>query len=353
MDGEELGRAIRSDVRMADTRMIALTSLGARNAANHEASVFSGRATKPARRETLFGLLSKALSEAKGFGPRSAITPATPKPGSVRNQPLHFDGIDARILLAEDNITNQQVALGILKKLGLSADIANNGAEALRALESIPYDLVLMDLQMPIMGGIEATRQIRDKESSVINHSIPIIAMTANAMQSDRNLCIEAGMNDFLPKPISSAGFRAALDRWLQKQDRKPAVVRGQQVCAPGEVEAVVFDQSGVLERMMDDSELATLVFETFLADTPLQIEALQSSLEIEDVPASIRNAHTIKGAASNVGGERPRKVAAEMEDAACGGDLSAVIDRMDELRVRFLQLQEAMKEEWQPKQLR
>jgi len=354
MDGEELGRAIKLDARLTDTRMVALTSLGGQVAGNHDESVFSGRATKPARRETLLGLLSKALSETKGFGPRSAIASETPNPGSIRNQLPNFDGINARILLAEDNITNQQVALGILKKFGLRADIANNGAEALKALESIPYDLVLMDLQMPIMGGIEATRQIRNKQSSVINHNVPIIAMTANAMQSDRNLCIDAGMNDFLSKPISSVGFRAALDRWLQKEDSKPAAVQGQQAaCVPGESEAVVFDQSGVLERMMDDSELATLVFETFLVDTPLQIEALQSSLESEDVQASIRNAHTIKGAASNVGGERLRKVAAEMEKAACAGDLSAVIDRMAELQVRFLQLQEAIKKEWQPEQVR
>ena len=242
------------------------------------------------------------------------------------------------------------MAIGILKKFGLSADIANNGAEAIKALESIPYDLVLMDLQMPIMGGIEATREIRNKQSSVLNHNIPIIAMTANAMQSDRNLCVEEGMNDFLPKPISTAEFREALDRWLRKGEGRTAGAAGPILPSEtGEGEAIVFDQSGVLGRMMDDSDLATLVFDTFLADMPLQIEALQVLLESGDAPASMRHAHSIKGAAANVGGERLRNVAAEMEKAARDEELTAVIDRMAELRARFLELQEAIKQEWRP----
>jgi CheY-like chemotaxis protein len=353
MDGEALGRAIKSDPRLANTRMVMLTSLGTHAAIHHEETGFSSQATRPVRRETLHGLLSKALSGTNISGRVLAITPEASKPPSVRDRLLHFDGIDARILLAEDNITNQQVALGILKKLGLSADIANNGAEAVKALESIPYDLVLMDLQMPIMGGIEATREIRNTQSSVLDHNIPIIAMTANAMQSDRNLCIEEGMNDFLPKPISTAGFREALDRWLRKEKRRTAGAAGPSLSSEtGEGEAIVFDQSGVLERTMDDSDLATLVFDTFLTDMPLQIEALQVLLEGGDAPASMRHAHSIKGAAANVGGERLRKLAAEMEKAARGGELNSVIDRMAELSARFLELQEAIKQDWRPEQV-
>jgi HPt (histidine-containing phosphotransfer) domain-containing protein len=113
-----------------------------------------------------------------------------------------------------------------------------------------------------------------------------------------------------------------------------------------------VFDQTGVLARMMDDSDLATLVFDTFLADMPLQIEALQVLLESGDVPASTRHTHSIKGAAANAGGEQLRKLAAEMEKSARAGELSSVIDRMAELRARFLQLQEAIKQEWRPEEL-
>jgi len=124
-----------------------------------------------------------------------------------------------RILLAEDNITNQQVALGILRKLGLSADAVANGTEALKALESIPYDLVLMDVQMPEMDGYEATQQIRNPQSAVANHGIPIIAMTAHAMQGDRERCLEAGMNDYVTKPVSPQALVEALEKWLPKEN--------------------------------------------------------------------------------------------------------------------------------------
>jgi CheY-like chemotaxis protein/anti-sigma regulatory factor (Ser/Thr protein kinase) len=122
---------------------------------------------------------------------------------------------DKRILLVEDNIVNQKVALGILKKLGLHADAAANGLEALRALETLPYDLVLMDVQMPEMDGLEATRQIRSAQSNVLNHAIPIIAMTANAMPEDRERCLQAGMNDFIAKPVQAMTLALALAQWL------------------------------------------------------------------------------------------------------------------------------------------
>ncbi len=133
-----------------------------------------------------------------------------------------FAGSTARILLAEDNITNQQVALGILKKMGLRADAVANGAEAIHALEILPYDLVLMDLQMPVKDGIQATIEIRNRTTDT-GHApfsrIPIIAMTAHAMQGDRDLCLDAGMNDYLTKPISPIALAEALEKWLPKKE--------------------------------------------------------------------------------------------------------------------------------------
>ena len=121
-----------------------------------------------------------------------------------------------RVLLAEDNITNQQVALRILKNLGWSADAVANGAEAVKALEAVPYDLVLMDVQMPVMDGFEATRLIRSPQSAVKNHLVPIIAMTAHAMQGDRERCLGAGMNDYITKPVSPKALAGVLERWLE-----------------------------------------------------------------------------------------------------------------------------------------
>ena len=120
-----------------------------------------------------------------------------------------------RILVAEDNTTNQQVAVAILERLGCRADAVANGKEALESLQTIPYDLVLMDCQMPEMSGYEAAAHIRTPESGVRNPAIPIVALTAHAMQGDREECLAAGMNDYIAKPVEPAHLVAVLDKWL------------------------------------------------------------------------------------------------------------------------------------------
>ncbi len=128
----------------------------------------------------------------------------------------------ARILVAEDNIVNQEVAIGILNKLGVRVDAVADGTEAIEALKTIPYDLVLMDVQMPQLDGLEATRIIRDPQSPVINHQIPVVAMTANAMRGDRERCLEAGMNDYVSKPVSPQALVEALNKWLPRENPSP-----------------------------------------------------------------------------------------------------------------------------------
>jgi CheY-like chemotaxis protein/HPt (histidine-containing phosphotransfer) domain-containing protein len=253
---------------------------------------------------------------------------------------------DARILIVEDNATNREVALAILKKLGLRADAVADGAESLIALASIPYDLVLMDMRMPVMDGIEATRHIRDRQSAVLDHDIPIIAMTANAMASDRESCFQAGMNDFVPKPVSKAELRDALRKWLPRGDADNRAVVTQLVTSrDAESEPAVFDSAGMLERLEGDKELAMIVFESFLEDLPHQIEALKGQVECGDSASAARQAHSIRGASSNVGGERLRKVATEMEKAADVGDIETVSNRMAELEEQFSLLRDAIEE--------
>jgi PAS domain S-box-containing protein len=149
--------------------------------------------------------------------PASGETGITPSPSRVASSAVRCQG--ARILVAEDNIVNQEVALGILRKLGARADAVADGAEVLEALRTIPYDLVLMDVQMPEMDGLEATRIIRDSHSAVHNHQIPIIAMTAAAMQGDRERCLDAGMNDYITKPVSPHALSEALNTWLPPEN--------------------------------------------------------------------------------------------------------------------------------------
>jgi len=148
--------------------------------------------------------------------------------GSKQSQPIvtrhrahemrdYFSDCKARILLVEDNLVNQKVALLNLRKLGLDADVAANGQEALSALETTAYDLVLMDMQMPVMDGYEATRQIRRADSMACNPDIPIIAMTANAMVGDREKCMAEGMNGYIPKPVNASALVEELGKWLIK----------------------------------------------------------------------------------------------------------------------------------------
>ncbi len=170
MDGEALGRLIQSDNRLADTKMMMLTSIGMRGDAKrfHEIG-FSAYSTKPIRHLELKAVLSLTLTEQDRTEPPPIVTRH-----SAREMLNLFAGRKARILLAEDNFTNRLVALGILKKLGLQTDAVTNGVEALDALQTLPYDLVLMDVQMPEMDGFEATKIIRNYESGIRNEKSPM-----------------------------------------------------------------------------------------------------------------------------------------------------------------------------------
>jgi CheY-like chemotaxis protein len=185
--------------RWPGTRFVALHANGAHQDLGPG---FATSLSKPVRFADLLGALRRLGDAAPAAGARPAV-------GAPRwSRPV-------RVLVAEDNAVNQMVALGLLKKLGVAADVAGNGLEAIRALQRAPYDLVLMDVQMPEMDGLAATRWIRDPGNRISVHEIPIIAMTANAMASDRADCQAAGMSDFVSKPVMLPALRAALERWL------------------------------------------------------------------------------------------------------------------------------------------
>jgi CheY-like chemotaxis protein/HPt (histidine-containing phosphotransfer) domain-containing protein len=235
--------------------------------------------------------------------------------------------------------------------MGLHAEAVANGAEALKSLETIPYDLVLMDVQMPEMDGIEATRQIRNPQSAVPDHGIPVIAMTAHAMQGDRERCLEAGMNDYVSKPVDPRALAEALDKWLPKENaecgkQKEEINKGG---SPSSLityhSSQIFNRAGMMERLMDDEDLARTVAAGFLEDIPRQIAALKECLETGDTKGAERQAHSIKGAAANVGGERLREAALEMEKAGKAGDMDEVQARMADLDAQFDRLKQVMTE--------
>ena len=232
-----------------------------------------------------------------------------------------FDAEKVRILLVEDNAVNRTVALGLLKTLGLRADTADDGEEAVAALERAPYDLVLMDCQMPKMDGYEATRRIRRMEGPA--GATVVVAMTAHAMSGDRLKCLEAGMNDHIAKPVSRSALVGVLRRWLPKT----AIIAE----PPGEDEAAqgadappdaVWDRRELLRLLGGDESLVREIAVEFLEDIPREIEALMAALYVGDTEAVKEHAHTIKGSAGSVGGAALFSAAFELEKAGKTGDL-------------------------------
>ena len=346
MDGLMLGRAIRRDERFNGICLMMMTSLGQQNNSLELAAIgFTACLQKPIRPSELYARLTAAFSG-------SVSEPAaTPNPVHGASRPLGF--ASARILLAEDNITNQQVALGMLKKLGLRADAVANGIEAVKALEDIPYDLVLMDVQMPEMDGFEATRIIRDEQSAVQNHAVPILAMTAHAMQGDRDRCLAAGMNDYVSKPVNPKMLAEKLELWLSPGEMSDAATDDPAAacsCPDATVSpTVIYDRDGFLERLMGDAEIADTVIEVFLDDIPKQIESLKASLADDDAETIERIVHSIKGAAANIGGEALREIAGHIEEACRNGHVDVAHQRCAELEHQFHRLKDAIRQTEKP----
>ena len=212
MDGAELGRRIKKDPKMINTTLIMLTSQGLRGDASRMEKIgFAAYLTKPIRRSQLFDCLVSVLSSVPGKGKEKEKKIPIVTKHSVSDERRN----KTRILVVEDNIVNQKIAVRMIEKAGFQTDVAANGKEALKALESFQYDIVLMDVQMPEMDGLEATRRIRNPESRVLKRNIPIIAMTAHAMHGDRELCLAAGMNDYTSKPIQPQDLFNKIEKFI------------------------------------------------------------------------------------------------------------------------------------------
>lgn len=341
MDGISLSRAIKAAPELRGTKLVLCSSMGQSGKDRcWTENGFIASLNKPIHRQELRAVLEAALgSGGEASGPVSA---AASRGGGARLKLLQ-----ARILVADDNATNQQVAQGILTKLGQRVDVVGNGLEALRALESIPYDLVLMDVQMPEMDGIEATLKVRDPHTPVLNHRVPILAMTAHAMQGDRDKCLAAGMDGYLTKPIEVAALVTALEMWLpakvEERHSKTAVTGETGAAVPLAAKVMVFDRAALLERVLDDEDLMQVVIEAFLGDLPGQITALQKAVEMGDTRRVEQCAHQIKGASATVGGNALSALAGTLEQAGKAGDLALISERVREVGSEFVALKEAL----------
>jgi CheY-like chemotaxis protein len=207
VDGFSMARHIRADPTLAATPLMMLTSLTSRGdaRASQEAG-FDAYLTKPVKKSLLESGLRTLLGQ-------SGET--SPKPLLITRHTLAESARRGRILLVEDNLTNQRLALKLLERMGHHVDVAVNGQEALNLLANGGFDLVLMDCQMPVMDGFQAVAAIRSGEIAGIDPGVPVIAMTAGALDSDRDNALAAGMDDYLAKPIDLKKFEACLQRWL------------------------------------------------------------------------------------------------------------------------------------------
>ena len=225
VNGESLCMKIKSDPKFNDLILVMLTSVGKRGDAERFKELgCAAYLTKPLKKTQLFDCLRIVTGET------SSVRKDTSRQIITQHSISEDHKKRVRILLVEDNVVNQKIALRILeKKLGYHADVVTNGKEAVESLEKFDYNLVLMDCQMPEMDGYEATGTIRNRNSAVRDHNIPIIAMTANAMKGDREKCLEAGMDDYVSKPINLKKLSDAIDRHLingRKQQLSPASVQ-------------------------------------------------------------------------------------------------------------------------------
>ena len=249
-----------------------------------------------------------------------------------------------RILLAEDNPVNRKFALAMLRKLGYSVASAENGKEAVDYLSSNECDLVVMDVQMPVMDGVEATRMIRSGASGALDPSIPVVALTAYVSPEDRERCMAAGMNAFLPKPAAPEELDAAIRRLLygeaggeRAETHVPAEYAGK--AAP------VFDRAAALKRLMGDEDALAELAEEFIEEMPKDLEKFSALVSEGDAAAAGRCAHSIKGAAAGIGGEALRAAAFEAEKAGKAGDANALLKLEPEVREQYELLEAALRQ--------
>ncbi|NQT70296.1 MAG: response regulator, partial [Desulfobacteraceae bacterium] len=328
MDGETLGNKIKQDPDLQNTILVMITSLGQRGDAKRLEQIgFAAYLTKPVKQSQLYDCLatvSGMQKEAQKDRPAAIVT---------RHSLTEDQKRRVRILLAEDNVINQKVALSILGKLGYSADTVANGQEAVKALGMIPYDVVLMDCQMPKMDGYEATGEIRNPNSKVLDHKVPVIAMTAHAMQGDREKCLEAGMDDYLSKPVKPQELFDMLEKWIVKQGSSQQEETTVRDIAS---EKDVFDRAGLLDRLMGDEKLANEILGAFMEDVPRKLTALKEALDKSDAPSVQREAHTLKGTAANVGALALQEVANQIEVACEAGGLAKASSLAAQLDKQF-----------------
>ncbi|HEX2221805.1 MAG TPA: response regulator, partial [Candidatus Limnocylindria bacterium] len=318
MDGVALARGIREHRPAATLPLVLLSSVG-RRGERAEQDLFAAELTKPVKPSHLYDTLMELFGGAVS-GPAEA--PAAPARALADRVPL-------RILVAEDNTVNQRLILLLLEKLGYRADVVADGQEAVAAVERQPYDVVLMDVQMPEMDGLEATREIRQRLGEPSRPRI--VAMTANALQGDREACLAAGMNDYISKPIRQDELAAALGRAAGANGaERPAAA----------LDEAALDQ--LARTVGSDEALASLV-DTFLADTEQILAGLRAAVARDDPTETRRLAHSLKSTAASFGATELSTLSRRLEERAAGGSTDGTAALLAEMEAELPRVREGL----------
>jgi PAS domain S-box-containing protein len=320
MDGIALAREVRRHRDERELPLLLLTSLGRLPQARSSGD-FTAQLSKPIKASQLYNALLELLTAATDRDESVEVTSS-----SAVSTPL-------RILLAEDNAMNQTVALRLLERLGYAAHVASNGVEALSALEREPYDVVLMDVQMPELDGLEASRRIHERWPAETRPRI--VAMTANALPEDREACFAAGMDDYVAKPIRAEELAAALMRAKPLRRQADASAQGVDIS---------FDAAAheTLRELGGDDFLAEVV-DAFLADAPALVATLRRALDQNDADELRRAAHTLKSNGSTLGAQRFSELCRELEQRAKSGRLDTASDLVGQVEQEYRPLEAAL----------
>jgi CheY-like chemotaxis protein/nitrogen-specific signal transduction histidine kinase/HPt (histidine-containing phosphotransfer) domain-containing protein len=310
LDGFQVAEQIAARPELAGATIMMLSSSGHHGETSRcrELGV-SAYLTKPIQAADLHDAICRVVNH----------TSCSPAAQSTRPSPVHAASA-LKVLLAEDNIVNQRVAVGLLTKRGHDITVADNGIEALAALERGTFDVILMDLQMPEMGGLDATAAIRERERVSGGH-IRIVAMTAHAMNGDRERCLAAGMDGYLSKPINPGLLYAALEHQsagIGRTTAPSAPARAPSAPAAG----APIDRGSLMERLGGDEQLLADVVRLFLDDCPVRLAAIKGAVDRRDADGIRTTAHALRGAAANLSARSLVESAAILERIGAEGHL-------------------------------
>jgi signal transduction histidine kinase/DNA-binding response OmpR family regulator len=342
MDGLALVRAVRADAALGQTRIIILTSMCHQlQPAEVKEAGAAACLIKPVKQSHLHESLVRALAESPRppgtviYRPSAPAEPAPLAPAIAKS---------LRILVAEDNVVNQKVALRQLQKLGYLADTVGNGQEAVEALRRVPYQVVLMDCQMPEMDGYEATRLIHS--GKVATHPVWIIAMTAEAMTGDRERCLAAGMDDYISKPVKLDDLRRALERAEQALPGEPPTPGREEP----ELDHLDVQALAELSQLCDtdgNGDGAREFIGLYLESADEQLRQLRLTCRAGDVSAFTRSAHTLKGNSRYLGAELLASICAKLETLGKKGAVAAAEPLLAMAEGEFRTVKGLLEAEW------